>query len=113
MRSILVSHTIASFYFHVENASSCNVGGLVFPGSFMHKKDKDGKAVMAGEPRDLFTEANFRKFERSWDDGRIQTAFFRGEISLNSDTLLIEFNLSHMMHSINRHSNRRRNDHPH
>ena len=55
----------------------------------MHKKDKDGKAVMAGEPRDLFTEANFRKFERSWDDGRIQTAFFRGEISLNSDTLLI------------------------
>jgi hypothetical protein len=60
-----------------------HVGGLVFPGSFMHKKDKDGKAVMAGEPRDLFTEANFRKFERSWDDGRIQTAFFRGEVSLN------------------------------
>ena len=75
------------------------VGGLVFPASFMHKKDKDGKAVMAGEPRDLFTEANFRKFERSWDDGRIQTAFFRGEISLNSDTLLIEYDLSHMMHS--------------
>ncbi|KAL3796825.1 LOW QUALITY PROTEIN: hypothetical protein ACHAW5_002511 [Stephanodiscus triporus] len=52
--------------------------GLVFPGSFMHSKDAEGKVVMAGEPRDLFTEANFRKFERSWDDGRIQTAFFRG-----------------------------------
>lgn len=27
---------------------------------------------------DLFTEENFRKFERSWDDGRVATAFFRG-----------------------------------
>ena len=68
----------------------------------MHKKDKDGKAVMAGEPRDLFTEANFRKFERSWDDGRIQTAFFRGEISRNSDdcsAFVIKYDGSHMMHS--------------
>jgi hypothetical protein len=61
------------------------LGGLVFPGSFIHSKDAEGKAVMAGEPRDLFTEANFRKFERSWDDGRIQTAFFRGGITLNGD----------------------------
>ena len=51
----------------------------MFPGSFMHRKDKDGNAKMTSEPRDLFTEENFRKFERSWDDGRIQTAFFRGE----------------------------------
>jgi hypothetical protein len=43
--------------------------GLVFPNSF-----EDGKA----KPRDLFTEENFRKFERSWDDGRVATAFFRG-----------------------------------
>ena len=45
----------------------------------MHTKDKDGNAVFAGKPRDLFTEANFRKFERGWDDGRVATAFFRGE----------------------------------
>lgn len=45
----------------------------------MHTKDADGNAVFAGKPRDLFTEENFRKFERSWDDGRVATAFFRGE----------------------------------
>ena len=46
----------------------------------MHSKDKEGNAVMSAQPRDLFTEENFRKFERSWDDGRIPTAFFRGEL---------------------------------
>lgn len=45
----------------------------------MHTKDKDGNAVFAGKPRDLFTETNFRKFERGWDDGRVATAFFRGK----------------------------------
>lgn len=55
------------------------IGGLVFPASFMHSKDKEGNAVMSAQPRDLFTEENFRKFERSWDDGRIPTAFFRGQ----------------------------------
>jgi hypothetical protein len=44
----------------------------------MHRKDKDGNAIFDSKPRDLFTEANFRKFERSWDDGRVPTAFFRG-----------------------------------
>lgn len=48
----------------------------------MHSKDKEGNAVMSAQPRDLFTEENFRKFERSWDDGRIPTAFFRGELHL-------------------------------
>lgn len=57
-----------------------NLGGLVFPGSFMHRKDKEGNAIFDAQPRDLFTEANFRKFERSWDDGRVATAFFRGEV---------------------------------
>lgn len=52
--------------------------GLVFPQTFMHKKDNNGKANFDSNPRDLFTEANFRKFERSWDDGRVATAFFRG-----------------------------------
>jgi hypothetical protein len=33
---------------------------------------------MNGNPRDLFTDINFRQFERSWDDGRVATAFFRG-----------------------------------
>ena len=53
--------------------------GLVFPGSFIHSKDADGNVVFNGKPRDLFTETNFRKFERSWDDGRVATAFFRGK----------------------------------
>jgi len=45
--------------------------GLVFPNTFMHKKDKEGNAVFDGNPRDLFTEANFRKFERKWEDNRV------------------------------------------
>ena len=49
----------------------------------MHSKDENGNAVFAGKPRDLFTEGNFRKFERSWDDGRVATAFFRGESPLS------------------------------
>mmetsp|Transcript_29881 Transcript_29881/g.50865 ORF Transcript_29881/g.50865 Transcript_29881/m.50865 type:complete len:687 (-) Transcript_29881:112-2172(-) len=61
--------------------------GEVFPGSFMHSKDKDGNAVFAGKPRDLFTEGNFRKFERSWDDGRVATAFFRGTATGGGTTI--------------------------
>lgn len=39
--------------------------GLVFPHTFMHTKNyKTGTVEMNGNPRDLFTEANFRKFER-------------------------------------------------
>lgn len=53
--------------------------GLVFAHTFMHTKDPaTGEIEMSGNPRDLFTEANFRKFEQSWDDGRVATAFFRG-----------------------------------
>jgi hypothetical protein len=52
--------------------------GLVFPQTFIHEKDKDGSAKFNSNPRDLFTEANFRKFERGWDDNRVATAFFRG-----------------------------------
>jgi hypothetical protein len=52
--------------------------GLVFPHTFMHEKDVAGNVTINGNPRDLFTEANFRKFERGWDDGRVATAFFRG-----------------------------------
>jgi len=52
--------------------------GLVFPQTFFHKKDERGRAKFDGNPRDLFTEANFRKFERGWDDDRVATAFFRG-----------------------------------
>ena len=52
--------------------------GLVFPNTFIHRKDEAGNAVFDGNPRDLFTEANFRKFERGWDDNRVATAFFRG-----------------------------------
>lgn len=36
---------------------------------------KDGE-VEIEEPRDLFTEENFKKFECSWEDKQ-ETAFFR------------------------------------
>jgi hypothetical protein len=61
--------------------------GLVFPHSFMHTKDAAGNVEMNGSPRDLFTEANFRKFERSWDDGRVATAFFRGTATGGGTTI--------------------------
>mmetsp|Transcript_9303 Transcript_9303/g.25725 ORF Transcript_9303/g.25725 Transcript_9303/m.25725 type:complete len:699 (-) Transcript_9303:101-2197(-) len=52
--------------------------GLVFAHTFMHTKNRDGTIELNGNPRDLFTEANFRKFERKWEDNRVATAFFRG-----------------------------------
>jgi len=52
--------------------------GLVFPQTFMHVKKANGDIEMNGNPRDLFTEANFRKFDRGWNDNRVATAFFRG-----------------------------------
>ena len=52
--------------------------GLVFPQTFIHTKKRDGTVEFGSKPRDLFTEANFRKFERGWDEGRVATAFFRG-----------------------------------
>jgi len=75
--------------------------GLVFPGSFMHRKDKDGNAVFDGKPRDLFTEENFRKFERGWDDERVPTAFFRGTAtgggtSIHNNQRLMVAHLSHI-----------------
>jgi len=52
--------------------------GLVFPQTFRHRKNREtGAAEFDGDPRDLFTEANFRKFERAWED-KIDVAFFRG-----------------------------------
>lgn len=61
--------------------------GLVFPQSFIHSKDKDGNIQFNGKPRDLFTEANFRKFERGWDEGRVATAFFRGTATGGGTTI--------------------------
>jgi hypothetical protein len=61
--------------------------GLVFPHTFMHETLPDGTIEMNGSPRDLFTEANFRKFERAWDDGRIATAFFRGTATGGGTTI--------------------------
>ncbi|CAB9516367.1 4-N-acetylgalactosaminyltransferase bre-4 [Seminavis robusta] len=61
--------------------------GKVFPHTFMHKYKRGGELQMQGSPRDLFTEANFRKFERSWDEGRVATAFFRGTASGGGTTL--------------------------
>lgn len=61
--------------------------GLVFPQTFIsHEKDAEGFPVF-GNPRDLFTEANFRKFERGWDDGRVHTAFFRGTATGGGTTI--------------------------
>lgn len=61
--------------------------GLVFPGTFMHQKDANGKATFSSNPRDLFTEENFRKFERGWDDNRVETAFFRGTATGGGTTI--------------------------
>ena len=56
--------------------------GLVFAHTFMHTKKKDGSVELNGNPRDLFTETNFRKFDRPWEGNekgpRVATAFFRG-----------------------------------
>jgi hypothetical protein len=60
--------------------------GLVFPQTFIHTKDETGTPEF-GSPRDLFTEANFRKFERAWDDNRVPTAFFRGTATGGGTTI--------------------------
>ena len=52
--------------------------GLLFPPSFKREFDrKTGKRETFGKVRDLFTEANFRKFDRAWEDKK-PTALFRG-----------------------------------
>lgn len=61
--------------------------GLVFPQTFIHEKDREGKAKFNSNPRDLFTEANFRKFERGWHDNRVATAFFRGTATGGGTTI--------------------------
>ncbi len=61
--------------------------GLVFPQTFIHEKDRHGKAKFNSNPRDLFTEANFRKFERGWHDNRVATAFFRGTATGGGTTI--------------------------
>jgi len=61
--------------------------GLVFPQTFMHRKDAKGNAIFDGKPRDLFTEANFRQFERGWDENRVATAFFRGTATGGGTTI--------------------------
>lgn len=52
--------------------------GKVFPASFGNSLDPTTRnIVLAAEPRDLFTEGNFSKFQRAWED-KTNTAFFRG-----------------------------------
>ena len=53
----------------------------------MHKEDEEGRAIFDSNPRDLFTETNFRKFERAWDSGRVPTAFFRGTATGGGTTI--------------------------
>mmetsp|Transcript_8799 Transcript_8799/g.25346 ORF Transcript_8799/g.25346 Transcript_8799/m.25346 type:complete len:679 (+) Transcript_8799:87-2123(+) len=60
--------------------------GLVFPQTFIHEKDSSGVPVFSN-PRDLFTEKNFRKFERGWDENRVATAFFRGTATGGGTTI--------------------------
>eukprot|EP00816_Leptocylindrus_hargravesii_P013174 CAMPEP_0196808768 /NCGR_PEP_ID=MMETSP1362-20130617/8757_1 /TAXON_ID=163516 /ORGANISM="Leptocylindrus danicus, Strain CCMP1856" /LENGTH=662 /DNA_ID=CAMNT_0042183225 /DNA_START=171 /DNA_END=2159 /DNA_ORIENTATION=+ len=61
--------------------------GEVFPHTFQHTVDDKGNAEFSSNPRDLFTETNFRKFERSWDDNREATAFFRGTATGGGTTI--------------------------
>ncbi len=40
--------------------------GMVYPKSFFHTVK--GDEVYVQQPRDLFTEENFKKFKRDWED---------------------------------------------
>ena len=51
--------------------------GLIFPPSFKLEKDRNSKKMEPKKPRDLFTEENFRKFERPWEQ-KDETCLFRG-----------------------------------
>ncbi len=53
----------------------------------MHTKDAEGRAKFSSNPRDLFTEENFQKFKRGWDDNRVATAFFRGTATGGGTTI--------------------------
>lgn len=73
--------------------------GLVFPHTFMHTRHLTPESTMGeekahretielnGSPRDLFTEANFVKFRRGWEEGRVATAFFRGTATGGGTTI--------------------------
>jgi len=61
--------------------------GEVFPSSLIHRKTKEGTVEFNGKPRDLFTEENLRKFERTWEDNRVATAFFRGTATGGGTTI--------------------------
>ncbi|GKY99245.1 hypothetical protein MPSEU_000879800 [Mayamaea pseudoterrestris] len=66
--------------------------GLVFPNTFIHTKQFNPvtgrpEIELNGSPRDLFTEANFIKFRRGWNDGRVATAFFRGTATGGGTTI--------------------------
>jgi len=51
--------------------------GRVFPPSFAHELRDDGRVELDATPRDLFTQAQFAKFDAAWGD-KAETAFFRG-----------------------------------
>ena len=61
--------------------------GLVFPQTFIHEKGPGGRAKFNSNPRDLFTQANFLKFERGWHENRVATAFFRGTATGGGTTI--------------------------
>ena len=61
--------------------------GEVFCNTFVHKKNPETKmAEFESKPRDLFTEANFRKFECTWEE-KSNTAFFRGTATGGGTTI--------------------------
>ena len=52
--------------------------GLIFPPTFKRESDRrTGERKFTQTPRDLFTESNFRKFDKPWEEKR-PTALFRG-----------------------------------
>lgn len=74
--------------------------GMVFPHTFIHQKDSNGNAIFDSVPRDLFTEENFRKFERKWEDNRVATAFFRGTATGGGTTIETNqrLHIAHLSH---------------
>lgn len=62
--------------------------GEVFPPSMNYSTENvEGMAkIVVGNPRDLFTSANLRKFERPWEEKQ-STAFFRGTATGGGTTI--------------------------
>ena len=72
--------------------------GEIFPPSFSSSEDENGQIVVQN-PRELFTSANLKKFDCSFDD-KVPTAFFRGTATGGGVTIETNqrLHLAHLSH---------------